>query len=69
MTPPRISLPRLATVKQVADYYQVHESTVKRWMASGAVTVTRLGPRRAVRIVLDDDCVVFTTASQATSST
>ncbi len=68
MTPPRVSLPKLATVKQVADYYQVHESTVKRWMAAGAVTVTRLGPRRAVRIVLDDDFVVFTT-SQTTQST
>lgn len=59
--------PKLYTVKEYADLYRVHESTVYRWMEQGAVTVIRKGRARGVRIV-DDDLVVFTTA-QATHAT
>ncbi len=59
--------PKLYTVKEYADLYRVHESTVYRWMEQGVVTVIRKGPRRGVRII-DDDLVMFITA-QTTQGT
>lgn len=48
---------RLLTVKEFAAEYRTDVSTVYRWMKTGAVTVLRVGPRRGVRIVLDDHLV------------
>jgi excisionase family DNA binding protein len=45
---PRSSPSAWLTREQVADYAQVHLSTVKRWIATGELDVIRIG--RAVRI-------------------
>lgn len=48
--------PRLATVKEYAEIYRVHEQTVYQWIQQGAVDAIKRGAgrRRIVRILLDD---------------
>jgi excisionase family DNA binding protein len=41
--------PQRWTVKEVAAWYRVDETTVRRWIAKGAVQAERVG--RTVRIV------------------
>ncbi|HXD16425.1 MAG TPA: hypothetical protein VN654_05355 [Vicinamibacterales bacterium] len=48
MTTPRVEF----TVKQYAEREQVHEETVRRWIAKGAVAV-RKTPGGGVRIIID----------------
>lgn len=48
--------PRLATVKEYAAIYRVHEQTVYQWIQQGAVDAIKRGSgrRQIVRILLDE---------------
>jgi hypothetical protein len=54
-------LPRLLTVKEFAGLYRVDVRTVQRWVRQRAVTVVQIGPRKCLRIVLDEPQPVATT--------
>ncbi|MEV0027320.1 helix-turn-helix domain-containing protein [Streptomyces atroolivaceus] len=38
------------TVREVAQFYRVSTRTITRWVASGEIRSTRIGPGRLVRI-------------------
>lgn len=44
--------PAHVTVRQLADYWAVHDATVKRWLKSGALKGIHIG--RAWRIKTDE---------------
>lgn len=48
-----ITPPEHVTVKQVANYFDVHELTVRRWIADGKLPAIRVG-KRAIRIRVAD---------------
>ncbi len=51
-TPEKVTNPViLLTVRNVADYFQVSEKTIRRMIAAGALPVVRIG--RSIRIELE----------------
>ncbi|WP_428667634.1 helix-turn-helix domain-containing protein [Reyranella sp.] len=60
-TNPPISLPKLLTIKQVADYIQFSTRQVRRWIASGALKAHQYG--RSWRIA-ENDLALFLASSK-----
>ena len=44
----------MLTARQVADFLQVHISTVRRWSDQGILRSYRVGPRGDYRFLLDE---------------
>ena len=41
---------QLLTVREVADATACHQTTVRKWVAAGAVVAVRVGPHDSIRI-------------------
>ena len=42
---------KLLTVKQAAEFYQVHEETIRKWNRCDALPVVRIGPSKSCEFV------------------
>lgn len=44
---------RMASIKVAAEHYQVHHSTIRRYITDGRITGYRFGPR-SLRVDMDE---------------